>query len=103
MLMLHAGRNEFSACASHLGEERFTSLIDERHLFKVNDRAGQGRPIARVFPARAQLVYPGTSEASIQAPALAVDCIGITDSKHIATPFGLKKGMLAAVICTLIF
>jgi hypothetical protein len=91
MLMLHSGRDEFSAGASHLGEELFTSLIDERDLLKVNDCAGQRRSVARVFPARTQLVHPGSREAPMQAPTLSVGCIGITDSKHIATPFRLPR------------
>jgi hypothetical protein len=91
MLMLHSSRDEFSAGASHLGEEPFTSLIDERDLFQVDDRVCQGRPVARVLPARAQFIHPGAREAPMQAPTLPVGCIGITDSKHIGTPFRSRR------------
>src|ERR1700677_5265964 len=85
--MFHSSRDEFSAGASHLGEERFTGFINEGDFFQINDRARQRRLVARVFPARTQLIHPGTGEAPIQAPTLAFGRIGIADSKHIATPF----------------
>lgn len=88
--MLHSRGDEFSAGGSHLREERFTSVIDERDLFQVNDCVGQRRSVAGVFPARTQLVHPRTGQAPMQAPTLPFGCIGITDSKHIATPFGLE-------------
>jgi hypothetical protein len=102
MLMRHSSRNQFSASASHLGEQLFTSLIDESDLSEINDCAGQGRSIARVFPARAQFVHPGSGEAPMQAPTLPVGCIGITDSKHIQRLFAFKKSIRAAEVCTLI-
>src|ERR1700683_3058547 len=92
MLMLHPLCDEFSAGASHLGKERFASLIDERDLLKVNDCPGQGGPVAHVFPARTQLVHPGASEAPMQAPTLPLGRIGITDSKHTATPCRGRMG-----------
>ena len=81
-----------SAPALRISASSFsTSLVDERDLFKVDDRAGQGRSLARVFPARTQLIHPGTDQAPVQPPTLSVGCIGITDSKHIATPFRLRR------------
>jgi hypothetical protein len=101
--MRHSGGDKFNAGASHLGEERFPGLVDERDLFQVHDCARQGRSVARVSPTRTQLVNPGACEASVQAPTLTVDCIRIADSKHMATPLCERgKRTLPAEVRTLI-
>jgi hypothetical protein len=43
MLLLHSSHDELSAGAPHVGKELFTSLIDERDFFEINDCAGQRR------------------------------------------------------------
>src|SRR5580658_3892491 len=103
MLVLHSGCDKFGARASHLREQLFTGLIDERDFFEVNDRAGQRCSFTRLFPTRTQLIHPGSREAPMKAPALRLRGVGITGSKHFAMPFGFEKSMLTAEVRPLIF
>src|SRR5579872_3588945 len=77
VLVVHSGRDEFGAGASHFEEQPFAGFINKGHVFEVDEVLDAPRVLTHVVPAAAQFVNPRACEAAAEDPTLPLGRVGI--------------------------